>query len=468
VVPKVIEKPEGRLQIPTKLKQFLIFTARDIRSKISDLQYVLINSLEAPLLAVILAFLVKEFPTAEGAAYSFGKNVNIPAFFFISVIIALFMGLTVSAEEIIKDRKILKRESFLHLSRGSYLYSKIGLLFGISAIQTFTFALIGCLILDIRGMFLAYWLVLFSTASFANVLGLNVSSAFKNAITVYILIPILLIPQLILGGVVVKFDDLHPKLRSHDKVPFVGDIMASRWAYEALLVHQFKHNAYQKHFFDDEQIMRNSDYKTVYFIPTLQSKLSSCRKLIGTDQVELLESNLKLLRNEIGKELTVVGTRQFPEYEKLTVDSLNNQVIEGAEKFLTGLRIYYRNKSRDAEKRRYADTERIKENLTRPENLNVLRNRYQNETVRDLVINDKSVDRIVEDDDQLVQKIYPIYIWSDSDHFLDFRTQFMVANKPLFGGYVDTFIFNVLAIWVMSFFLILLLYFDVLGRLVLR
>ena len=468
VIPKVIEKPEGRLQIPTKLKQFLIFTARDIRSKISDSQYVLINALEAPLLAAILAFLVKEFPTAEGAAYSFGKNVNIPAFFFISVIVALFMGLTVSAEEIIKDRKILKRESFLNLSRGSYLYSKITLLFGISAIQTFTFALIGCWILEIRGMFLAYWLVLFSTASFANVLGLNVSSAFKNAITVYILIPILLIPQLILGGVVVKFDDLHPKLRSHSKVPLVGEIMASRWSYEALLVHQFKANAYQKHFFDNEQIMRNSDYKTVYFIPTLQSKLSSCRKLIETDQVELLESNLKLLRNEIGKELTVVGARQFPEYEKLTVDSINDQVIKGAETFLKGLKMYYFNKSRDAEKRRYADTERIKENLTRPENLNVLRNWYQNETIRDLVINDKSVDRIVEEDDQLVQKIYPIYIWSDSDHFMDFRTQFMVANKPLFGGYVDTFIFNVLAIWVMSFFLILLLYLDVLGRLILR
>ncbi len=468
VVPKVIDKPEGRLQIPARFKQFLIFTARDVRSKLSDLQYILINSLEAPLLAVILAFLVKEFPSAEGAAYSFGKNVNIPAFFFISTIIALFMGLTVSAEEIIKDRKILKRESFLHLSRGSYLSSKISILFTISAIQTFTFALIGCLILEIRGMFLAYWLVLFSTASFANVLGLNVSSAFKNAITVYILIPILLIPQLILGGVVVKFDDLHPKLRSHDKVPFVGEIMTSRWSYEALVVHQFKANAYQKHFFANEQIMRNSDYKTVYYIPTLESKLSACRKLIETDQVEQLESNLKLLRNELGKELAVVGARQFPEYGKLTVEEIDNQVLEQAETFLSGLKKYYNKKSSDAEKQRAADMERIKRNLKAPVDLNVLRNRYQNETVSDMVTNVKSVDRIVQEGDHLVQKIYPIYIWADSDHFLDFRTQFLVANKPLFGVYIDTFIFNVLAIWTMSFFLFVLLYFDIPGRFVLR
>ncbi len=468
VIPKVIDKPEGRLQIPSRLMQFLIFTARDIRSKLSDLQYILINSLEAPLLAVILAFLVKEFPTAEGAAYSFGKNVNIPAFFFISVIVALFMGLTVSAEELIKDRKILKRESFLHLSRGSYLSSKIFILFAISAIQTFTFALIACLILEIRGMFLAYWLVLFSTSSFANVLGLNVSSAFKNAVTVYILIPILLIPQLILGGVVVKFDDLHPKLRSHDKVPFVGEIMVSRWSYEALVVHQFKANAYQKQFFDNEQIMRNSDYKTVYFIPTLESKLLTCRNLMGTDRVEQLESNLRLLRNELGKELAVVGARQFPEYEKLTVEEIDNQVLEQAETFLSGLKQYYHKKSSDAEKQRVADTERLKNNLKGPLDLNMVRNRYQNETVSDMVTNVKSVDRIVEEDDQLVQKIYPIYIWPDSDHFLDFRTQFLVANKPLFGGYIDTFIFNVLIIWTMSFLLFVLLYFDVLGRLALR
>ncbi|MCK7536398.1 MAG: hypothetical protein MZV63_38185 [Marinilabiliales bacterium] len=45
------------------------------------------------------------------------------------------MGLTVSAEEIIKDRKILKREAFLNLSWNSYLMSKVFVQFAISAIQ---------------------------------------------------------------------------------------------------------------------------------------------------------------------------------------------------------------------------------------------------------------------------------------------------------------------------------------------
>jgi len=86
----------------------------------------------------------------------------------------------VSSEEIVKDRKILKRESFLNLSWLSYLNSKILIMFLISAIQTVSFVLIGNVILGIRGMALSYWLILFSTSCFANLLGLNISSAFNS------------------------------------------------------------------------------------------------------------------------------------------------------------------------------------------------------------------------------------------------------------------------------------------------
>jgi len=114
-----------------------------------------------------------------------------------SIIVALFIGLTVSAEEIFKDRKILKREQFLNLSKGSYLMSKVVLLLILSAIQTLLFVLVGNSILEIKGMFLPYWAILFSCSFFANMLGLNISSAFNSAVTIYILIPILLIPQLL-------------------------------------------------------------------------------------------------------------------------------------------------------------------------------------------------------------------------------------------------------------------------------
>ncbi|MDH5475137.1 MAG: ATP-binding cassette domain-containing protein, partial [Cyclobacteriaceae bacterium] len=218
------DTPPSSLSIPNRILQTNIFAKRDIFSKLSNHQYLLINLLEAPILAFVLAYIVRYYNVSDtvNPVYLFSKNPNIPAYLFMSIIVALFMGLTVSAEEIIRDRKILKREAFLNLSRSSYLLSKISILFALSAIQTFTFVVIGNYILDIKGMTIAYWLILFTTSCLANLIGLNISSSFNSAVTIYILIPILLIPQLILSGVVVRFDKLNPSLSSDSTVPFVG------------------------------------------------------------------------------------------------------------------------------------------------------------------------------------------------------------------------------------------------------
>jgi ABC transport system ATP-binding/permease protein len=197
--------PESTFKIPNKLKQLKVFMTRDVKAKLTNTQYLIINLLEAPLLAFILSYLVRYYntDTTNKIGYIFRENENMPAYLFMAVVVALFIGLTVSAEEIIRDRKIQKRESFLNLSRISYLFSKITIMFVLSAIQTFTFVLVGNMILGIKGMYFDYWMVLFSTSCFANMLGLNISSAFNSAVTIYILIPFLLIPQLLLSGVIV-------------------------------------------------------------------------------------------------------------------------------------------------------------------------------------------------------------------------------------------------------------------------
>src|SRR5260221_12686400 len=100
-------------------------------------------------------------------------------------------------------------------------------------------------------MFVAHWAILFTSSCFANLLRINISSAFNSAVTNYILIPILLIPQLILSGVVVKFDKLNPLIGNTATVPLVGGIMASRSAFEAAMVPQFKANDFEKEFYMD-------------------------------------------------------------------------------------------------------------------------------------------------------------------------------------------------------------------------
>ena len=150
-IPEIKEPPHKNLQRPGMFRQFQIYFSRDIKSKISNRQYVILTLLEAPILGFILSFIIRYIPDPDSNIYIFSENENIPIYIFMSLIVALFLGLTISAEEIFRDRKILKREHFLNLSRHSYLLSKIAILILISALQTFLFVIIANPILGIKG-----------------------------------------------------------------------------------------------------------------------------------------------------------------------------------------------------------------------------------------------------------------------------------------------------------------------------
>jgi hypothetical protein len=118
------------------------------------------------LLALFLGYFTKY---NQGGQYIFAENENLPAYLFMCVITSLFLGLMISAEEILKDRKILKRESFLDLSWFSYINSKAGIMFLISAVNTISFILVGNLIQASRDD-PALFIVLFTTSCSANLL----------------------------------------------------------------------------------------------------------------------------------------------------------------------------------------------------------------------------------------------------------------------------------------------------------
>jgi len=257
--------PGSDFKIPNPVKQFGIFSLRNILSKLANRQYLLVTFLEAPLLALIIGYFTRYTNEDSSAAvYVFRENVNLHAYMFISVIVAMFMGLLVSADEILKDRKILERESFLRLSRMSYLHSKILVLFLISAIQTFLFVIVGNSILEIKGMLFHYWAILFTVSSLANMIGLNISSGLNSMATAYIVIPFIVIPQLMFGGALIKFDRLNSLFQSRSYVPVIGEMMTSRWAYEAMAVHQFKGNKFTREFFDIDQTRTNAIYQIDY------------------------------------------------------------------------------------------------------------------------------------------------------------------------------------------------------------
>lgn len=183
------ELPENNQKKPSWLKQFFIFLERNVRTKLVNRQYLLIVLLEAPLLALIVALLTR---FTDDGGYTLLGNKNFVSYIFMSVIVATFMGLSISAEEIIKDRTILKREKFLRLSRSSYLTSKIIYLFAISGIQTLLFIAVGNSIIQVgAGMFFIWWSVLWAISFLANLTGLILSQSMNSVVAIYITIPLL-------------------------------------------------------------------------------------------------------------------------------------------------------------------------------------------------------------------------------------------------------------------------------------
>jgi ABC transport system ATP-binding/permease protein len=465
------DAPENTLQIPGRLKQSHLFGLRDLLSKISNKQYMIINLFEAPLLAFILAFITRYYNVDDQylTGYVFSKNLNMPAYLLMSVIVALFMGLTVSAEEIIRDRKILKREKFLNLSRSSYLLSKISILFLLSAIQTATFVFVGNWILGIQGMFLIHWGILFTVSCFANLLGLNISSAFNSAVTIYILIPILLIPQLILCGVVVKFDKLNPTIGNTATVPFVGDLMASRWAFEAAMVAQFKDNTFEEQFYEIDKNMAQADYKKIYFIPEMESKLDfinlNHRKQDPAMRMKVADA-LILMENEIQRELERVGREHFKDLDKLTLKKFDSAAYDRTLHFLETLRAYYVNRYNKYDRLKEATINNMTKTAAEEKGFELFKLTYTNDAIADLVKNTIETHRIIEKDGQFVQKIFPIYKDPEPDHLVDFDAQFYMPKKHFLNQNIDTFYFNNGVIWSMTIVLAMMLYFDVLRRIV--
>ena len=460
--------PHSTLSIPRRPKQTVLFAVRDVQAKLRNTQYLMINLLEAPLLAFILSFIVRYY-NAEGQTggiYLFSKNLNIPAYLFMSVIVALFMGLTVSAEEIIRDRKILKREKFLHLSRSSYILSKISILFTMSAIQTLLFVLVGNYVLEIRGLFLEHWFILFTTSCFANLLGLNISSSFNSAVTIYILIPLLLIPQLLLSGVVVKFDKLNPRIGNTETVPLVGDLMASRWAFEAAMVTQFKDNRFEREFFMYDQVMADADFKKIYLIPELQTKLGYALTHYRDDDAQIktqVASNLSVIRHELENELRLLGDAdKFPQINGLQPAHFDSTVYDATSAFLTKLNKYYVNRYNAADREKEKKIASMTDSPEKQKAYDMFRNQYHNETVAELVKNTGETHRIIEKDGRLIQKIFPVYKSPEPQHLVDFNAQFYMPAKHFLNQDVDTYFFNMGVIWSMSLVLAFTLYFDIL------
>ena len=461
----VVEENPGKLpvtpikyKVPGKSDQIKTFIKRNVLRKLADTQYMTINLLEAPLLALILGYISKY---SEGGTYIFSANKNYPIFLFMAVVVALFMGLSVSAEEIFRDRKILEREKFLNLSWFSYLISKVNFLFVLSAIQTLSFVVVANTILEVRGMLFQQWLILFSTACFGNLVGLNVSAGMRSAISIYILIPLILVPQLLLGGAMIRFDELHKSLSRKIYVPVIGDIMTTRWAYEAMSVEQFKRNRYQKPFFEYDMALSQNEWYASFLIPTLRVKVNEC--LVAGKAPEYRdysENNFIKINYHLNELSEITGVLPGDWIEYVNYSYFNDITGDDVKMYLDSLKTTLRTMNNELLLKRDSLYD-IKVNQIGYEQFVRLREKDYNERLADIVLNRLNTNKIYETETRLIQKADPVFMIPGSKYG---RAHFFAPFKLLGNLRIDTLIFNVVVIWIMTLFFFITLYYNVLKR----
>ncbi len=447
------------LNRPGKIRQTLIFLHRNIKTRISNLQYVLVNLLVPVVLGVLVAILCRG---SQKGAYLFYENPNIVTFFFISVVAAIFMGLNSSGDEIIRDARVLLRERFLRLSWPSYVNGKIIYQALLLAAQGFLYILPACAILQIPDFIIPMWLIFFALAMSSAAIGLNISSAFQSVSTVYILIPLILIPQILLSGLIIPYEEIIPANAGNRNVPMVANLMPSRWGYEGLLVHQFSNNRYMKPLFADEVDIRQAEYAMDSLIPELQSLKDSAFLLdpeTGKERMEpkdlrALATGLDDLAAQTGLSPGIAACDFLPE-------RYSRETAAKAGHFLEKAKNYFWEKRRNASLHK-RDLEKIMAELHGLDGWQRMRKEKTNKSVEDLALATFSLEKITRSGDRLVQKTSPIsqppiHSWGNA-HFL-------ASVKKIGGIEVGTFYFNLGVIWIFFAVLILALYLRLLASL---
>jgi hypothetical protein len=265
---------------------------------------------------------------------------------------------------------------------------------------------------------------------------------------------------MILSGLLFDFDKLNNLISTKGKVPMVADFMASRWAYEALATHQFKNNEYEAPFYNYEKEEAKADFKSAFMTDELKRRNRFVMENFESknDSVKnLVNINLTILRDNLRDEPFKPGLEkvdleqalQSANYSKavgMTLDAYFEEYRKHYQK------IYNENVSLVEKKMAFFEKNGV--------DINEEKNRYQNESLSDLVKNVNVEQRLLEYQGKLIQQINPIFQEPRPTSMLDYRTAFFLPEKSFLGMTMSTYLFNIIVIWVMSLFLYIALYFE--------
>ena len=211
--------------------QWLTLVKRMIAVKVADGWGTAVLFAQAPivglLIAAVFSKVVRSTPTPE----TWPKiGVNMATTLFVTALAAIWFGCSSMAREIVTEWPIYRRERMVGLSIGAYVASKMTVLLGIAAIQCLLLLAIVAPACRIDSPWLWVFTMLYAAALAGGALGLLISATLRTTEAASGILPVLLLPMIVLGGILVPLADL-PALTQP-----LAAAMPSRWAFEGLVV----------------------------------------------------------------------------------------------------------------------------------------------------------------------------------------------------------------------------------------
>jgi ABC-type multidrug transport system ATPase subunit len=216
------------------VRQWLTLSRRYLAIKLKDRVGTAILLVQAPIVAVLLNLV---FVSEAGGVMS--RLQFMPFALFLLVVAAVWFGCSNAAREIVAEQAIYRRERMVNLSILAYAGSKFAVLGALCFLQCLMLLVITYFVLDFWGNPLIHLGLLWLCSLAGLGMGLMLSALVRTTEAAIALVPILLIPQVILGGAIMPIDKMNSptQLASHSTV--------ARWGFEGMLQAEHRANAYE-------------------------------------------------------------------------------------------------------------------------------------------------------------------------------------------------------------------------------
>jgi len=223
-----LSQSKQRMGRKRMMRQLIVLIRRYFTIKRKDTVNTVILLLQAPIIAAVLCLVF------AGQVSNYFDMVNRgPSALFLLVASAVWFGCSNSAREIVGEQAIYKRERMVNLLIPSYVASKFVVLGLVCAVQCGMLMGIVYPALGFTGPILPlYGLLLLSSLAGVG-MGLTLSAIVRSTEAAIALVPLLLIPQIILGGIIMPIYDLTAPMN------LMASTMVARWGYEGALHLEF-------------------------------------------------------------------------------------------------------------------------------------------------------------------------------------------------------------------------------------